>query len=1193
MNKPAVTPNQIAFRSLLFHWRISFAIAMGVAVATAVITGALLVGDSMRGSLRGLTEQRLGHVAYTLFPGGFFSPADWLAEETDVTPVGIVYFPRGVVEFSPDQDATGSVRRAGGVQVIATDADFWDLDTSGVRPKQMPDEQSVVLNQAAAIELGVQIGDEVTVRLPKEQAVPADSPLGNNAAESEGLPRMKVVDIVPTVGLGRFSLTASQVEPQNVYLSRELVADVLAREGQVNGLLIGATNSPRDLAAATDVAKRLQEDLHPTLADFGLQLEQVQQEFDGEPVIDYFSLSSDRLLISDSIRAIVSDHLGAENVHPVMTYLANRIEKIEPDGQLTGLVPYSTLTGIDSLPDLPLDFNIPDSAAAVPPAVESASGTPAAWTVEGLNLDSPAVPIVLNDWAADRLKAKPGDSVLVSYFEPETQQSREVKRQFRGIVASIVPIATPAKPFRRKRPAIYDVRPTVYNDPLLTPTVPGVTDQESISAWNVPFELEDTVEKEDDEYWNNYRLTPKAFLPLSDAERLFGSRFGQTTSLRIDRSVAVDREALVASLDSALRTHQADLGFVVQPIRATQLIASKGTTPFDVLFLSLSMFVIFAALLLIALLVRLGLLGRAKEYGTLLAGGWTSKSAAGLVTREGLLAAVPGAICGVVLGGAYAWGVLWALRTLWVGAVTVPFLQFHWSWLSLLGGMLAGIVMAGVTIRWTARQLGKTPPRILLAGQFGESTQPGIGGASSWLKPLAGGLVLVSLVLGGVASQLSGQGQAGAFVAAGMLLLIGLLMWIHAWLQIPAAARRSRLGATDSLWKLAVGNARRNPLRSTLTIGLMASACFLILSMSAFQLAPTDRGVGGFDLIGQTAQPFYRDLNATEVRAEMFGDRSSLLDDSVLVAARMRLGQDASCNNLYQAAQPTVLGFPDRLAALYEKNELTPFAWGATAPVDGTKSPWRNLAQAATGTADDPVPMVLDQNTAMWALQMYGGVGGERGFVFDDGKERYFKVVGLLTNSMLQGVVIIGEGNFKTLFPEISGNQYFLVQTPAEKREAVAELLEDRLGDVGMDVTDTRVRLSQLLAVQNTYLRTFQSLGALGLLLGSIGLAIAQLRSVLERRGELAVMRALGFTRQRISRCVLLEHAALLIAGIGCGSVAALLAVIPYALIGRAQVPIVEPLLWIASVMIVGMLAGVFVLSRVSRMPLVAALRSQ
>ena len=59
-------------RSLSYFWRIQLAVLLGAAVATAVLTGALLVGDSVRGSLRDLTLDRLGQIDYALISERFF-----------------------------------------------------------------------------------------------------------------------------------------------------------------------------------------------------------------------------------------------------------------------------------------------------------------------------------------------------------------------------------------------------------------------------------------------------------------------------------------------------------------------------------------------------------------------------------------------------------------------------------------------------------------------------------------------------------------------------------------------------------------------------------------------------------------------------------------------------------------------------------------------------------------------------------------------------------------------------------------------------------------------------------------------------------------------------------------------------------------------------------------------------------------
>ena len=67
-----MTPFRLLLRNLLYHWRGNLAVFLGVVVGAAVLTGSLLVGDSLRGSLRDLTLQRLGWVDDALVGGHFF-----------------------------------------------------------------------------------------------------------------------------------------------------------------------------------------------------------------------------------------------------------------------------------------------------------------------------------------------------------------------------------------------------------------------------------------------------------------------------------------------------------------------------------------------------------------------------------------------------------------------------------------------------------------------------------------------------------------------------------------------------------------------------------------------------------------------------------------------------------------------------------------------------------------------------------------------------------------------------------------------------------------------------------------------------------------------------------------------------------------------------------------------------------------
>ena len=241
--------------------------------------------------------------------------------------------------------------------------------------------------------------------------------------------------------------------------------------------------------------------------------------------------------------------------------------------------------------------------------------------------------------------------------------------------------------------------------------------------------------------------------------------------------------------------------------------------------------------------------------------------------------------------------------------------------------------------------------------------------------------------------------------------------------------------------------------------------------------------------------------------------------------------------------------------------------------------------------ADDVVPCVLDLNTALYSLHLYGGVGEQFAIEYAGGKRVRFQVVGLLANSVLQGTLLVDESRFTRLFPEVAGYRFFLVRVPMERAAAVANALEDRLGDEGFDATDSRQVLAGYLAVQNTYLSTFQSLGALGLVLGTFGLATVQVRGVIERRGELALLRAAGFSRARLARMVMCEHAVLLLGGLVLGTLAALAAVIPHGALGNAQAPWGELSGWLAIVLLVGLASGWLALRAMARAPLISALR--
>src|SRR5262249_30308848 len=202
------------------------------------------------------------------------------------------------------------------------------------------------------------------------------------------------------------------------------------------------------------------------------------------------------------------------------------------------------------------------------------------------------------------------------------------------------------------------------------------------------------------------------------------------------------------------------------------------------------------------------------------------------------------------------------------------------------------------------------------------------------------------------------------------------------------------------------------------------------------------------------------------------------------------------------------------------------------------------------------IPVFADANTAKWILKV--SLEGVIEVPDEQGEKRTLRVVGLLPESIFQSELLMSQANFAKLLPHQEGYQFFLAECTPESAEAVKSALEIALAFQGVVVMPTEKRLEAYLAVEHTYLETFQALGGLGLLLGALGLAVVLVRSVWERRGELALLRALGFRRSALDRLVLVENAFLLTLGLAVGTVTALLAGGPPALRGAAALPRVD-----------------------------------
>jgi len=455
-------------------------------------------------------------------------------------------------------------------------------------------------------------------------------------------------------------------------------------------------------------------------------------------------------------------------------------------------------------------------------------------------------------------------------------------------------------------------------------------------------------------------------------------------------------------------------------------------------------------------------------------------------------------------------------------------------------------------------------------------------------------------------------------------LLAGLLSAYHSLLS--SLAQGPGRGPLD-LTGLAMRNAARRRGRSLSTVAILACGVFLVLAVGAFYQGPQANsaaragGTGGFALFGETSMPVVADLNTAAGRRTYALPKETGTEETgtvpfsglsekgtvpvsaergtvpfsqqrekgtaplsfQVVALRVHEGDDASCLNLNRPQQPRVVGVrPEELAS------RVAFSFATTAAQTAGESPWM-LLKASPGGAE--VPAVADQTTLEWSLQK--SVGDTLDLTDERGLRFRARIVGALEGSVLQGSLIISEDAFIEKFPSQGGYRMFLIDAPPEQAGEIAKVLSQQMSDVGLAVTTTVERLAAFNAVQNTYVAIFQVLGGLGLVLGSIGMGIVVLRNIMERRSELALLRAVGFPVRSLYRMILWEHWLLLAMGLAAGLAASVLAVWPVLRSSGGPTPYFLLAALVLAVLVSGMLWTLLATRLALRGPILAALRNE
>lgn len=303
-------------KTFLHYIRGNMVVALGVAISTAVLTGGLIIGDSVTYSLEKITFYRLGNITHTVTVNDRYFRTELASELRQETgyPVSPVLMLDGMAVSG------GGASRVNNVTVSGIDDTFAEVSGSelltGLR------DQEVVISENLAARLELKEGDNFMLRVEKASLIPRNAPFVSDTETSVAI-RVNVAHIAGREDLGLFNLKNSQSSPYNVFISIDRLNRLMEFEGKANRLLISSEEA--EVEAIQESLKRV---LKPV--DGGLILRDI-------PLTGEKEISTERVFLEESLVQVYDELPGARSI---LTYFVNSL-------RLNGMeTPYSFVSAV-------------------------------------------------------------------------------------------------------------------------------------------------------------------------------------------------------------------------------------------------------------------------------------------------------------------------------------------------------------------------------------------------------------------------------------------------------------------------------------------------------------------------------------------------------------------------------------------------------------------------------------------------------------------------------------------------------------------------------------------------------------------------------------------------------------------------------------------------------------------------------
>jgi ABC-type antimicrobial peptide transport system permease subunit len=1141
-------------------------IVFGLMISTAVITGSLIVGDSMEYLVFSSTYDNLGEIDLVVSGTEFYEYNYYTTVTQDPTIRDTFDKYAPIILIPGSAEAVESNLRENKAQIFGFNDRFSNFgnfylqkDGSELEAGDLNlGNNQIIVNSNLASNLKLQENDQVRVFVNNPSFV-LDTVYSTQVGMNAKGRIMTVKYIAEDRELGRLQLDGRTFDTPNLYMTLNTLQGFLGIKNKINNILFSINGDKFSGLDNEDTAITALEDALDSIIGYeelGFSITTTNN--------NYLRLVNDDIFFEletyQSVEEFVQQPQNSDLIaSPVLSYFINSMHLAR-----TGIsVNYSIITA--------LDFKLDNAFGDFELVEPKNSTTPT--TNEQITLANDE--IILVNWATEQLGANIGDSIVVEYMALD-QWFNIYNTSTEFTIKYIVNISGKAR------------------DPTLMPDYPGLVGKLTCSDWDPPFPVDlERISDADTEYWNVHRGTPKGYISLPTGQSLWSSNLGSLTMVKLSYSQGLAKATELVTLEREFGAYlnetlsHSNAGLSIDPVKSDSLETAKGMNIFEMMFLAFGSAIILAGMALIVTIFLILADARKAELGISRAMGLKKNQVTRLFFIEGFIYAIIAGLIGVFFGVFLGWGLVSALNSIWSSAVQGYTIPFYFGYETLLIGFMAGLIITLITILISARLIAGL--NIITAIQATPETteksknkQMIFGGvcllfgilllilnltnalssmehSAFYVNLFAPFLILLGIAFAGayfvkeqknsarILSTLTLLAIIYIFIYAlqtfptqsaptvelffivGLLLVLGLIIITISNLNFISNSIIKIFGMKKSSMPVAsysLQNPSRQLNRTAQVLGIFTLVIFLLAALS-INIAIQQESInvvnyeqrGGYDILGETAVPVAIDLENATQTAELNID-PAVLENVSVTEIKMVGPPGGTCSNMNVRYPPRLLGVG--------RDFVTENSFRFMEPRSDSKASralWEEL-ETTPEQNDNRIPIVVDYNTLVW---IYNGALGEVYTITSEaGVEVELEVIGVLENSVFGGTFIMSEENLDALYPTSAEYRYILFKLTPEASssttpEKMAAELESELHRYGLDAQAIRQLIHENQAYERSFMVLFQAFLGLGLVIGMLGLGVISARTIQERRFEIGVLRALGFNRRMLLRAFLIE----------------------------------------------------------------------